>query len=539
VKRKLVTGLGLITLIFILSGVFILKNLDVITSSQEPKEHQERILTRYDSILYNMKGAQAELYRQQAGYSRDIDTLVEYVLQLEDMLSRTKRDYLGYLGNAVCNNCHSARQEIDTLERILAQTGHRLDGYKEKISRIVTLKDTELAKPLEKEAAKDGEEIINAISGVRHATQKMQERMEEVYLSSVRRSTYSIVIAIVVSIVLSSLIVIVIMRSITGPVNVLVKGIESVSSGSYDSKVDIASDDEIGFLAKTFNTMTDNLTRTTGEKEKLMRELQELNDDLERRVQEATEEIKITHEYMLRRETLSTVGTFASGVAHELATPLSSIISCLQMIRGRMPEQLTEDLDLMEGELHRCRNILRGMLSFARAPEKHKTVTDINSLLRELLRLIRYQPEYRKIVITENLDPDLPTVMAIPGQLRQVFMNVIVNALQSMPGEGEVSVSTSAAGDKKNIVVDISDTGCGIPESEMSKIFRPFYTSKNSGTGLGLSISYGIIRGHGGDIMVKSAYGKGTTFSLCLPVIADVPLDDAAATSPSSSLRDG
>jgi two-component system, NtrC family, sensor kinase len=252
-----------------------------------------------------------------------------------------------------------------------------------------------------------------------------------------------------------------------------------------------------------------------------MQELQQLNNVLEHRVEEAKEELRITHERMLHSETLSVVGTFASGVAHELATPLSSIISYFRMIRDRIisQEDLGEDVEVIEAELLRCRNILRGMLNFARAPEKDKKVTDVNAIIRDLLALVKYQTEFKKkFVIDENLDPKLPGIMAVPGQLRQVFMNIIVNAIQSIPGDGKITVSSLTVEDEGRIVVNISDTGCGVHEDELNRIFHPFYTSKESGTGLGLSISYGMIKGHGGDIKVKSEVGKGTTFSVYLPV---------------------
>jgi two-component system NtrC family sensor kinase len=517
-KKKLITGLGLITLIFIASGVFILVNLNIINTNHKIKEHQERIIIRYGDILSNLRGAQSELYRHQAGYSRDINSLVDYVLALEDMLLLTRSDYTDYLGNASCNNCHLVEGKVETLDKTIDQTSLLLARYKERISSIVTLKDFELAKSLDVKAAKDGDEIIDLMNELRHAALKMNEMMEESHIASVRRATYSIAAAIGVSVMLSALVVLLIIRSITGPLDLLVRGIENVSSGEYGAKVDIPTKDEIGFVAQTFNAMTDNLNKVTRQKELLMGQLQELNSDLERRIQEATEELRITHENMLRSETLSVVGTFASGVAHELATPMSSIISYFQMMKGKMPEQLAEDADMIEGELHRCRNILRGMLNFARAPEKDKTLTDVNSIIRDLLALVGYQTEYRKTVITEDLDPRLPAVMAIPGQIRQVFMNIIVNALQSMSEGGNLKVSTSMAEDSGAVVATISDTGCGIPEGDINRIFQPFYTSKQSGTGLGLSISYGIIKAHGGDIAVKSEPGKGTTFSVSMPV---------------------
>jgi two-component system, NtrC family, sensor kinase len=524
VKQKLVAGLGLITLIFIVSGVFILKNLHVITSIHEMKEHQEEVIGRYNNILMDLKNAQAELYRHQAGYTRDINVLVDSILELEELLILTGEDFTGHIGNTSCNDCHSAQGQIDTLNAMTGEIHLLLRAYKEKISRIITLRDFELSRSLDESATRDGDEIIARMKVIYHAALKMKEQMEDSEMASVSRAIYSIMTAIAVSVMLSIFIVILLIRSITGPVHMLVKGIENVASGNYEARVDISSADEIGFLAKTFNDMTENLNQTSLQKESLMLELRELNNDLERRIEEAKEELRVTHERMLHSETLSVVGTFASGVAHELATPLSSIISYFRMIRETLTaqEELGEDVEIIEAELLRCRNILRGMLNFARTPEKDKILTDVNSIIRDLLSLVKYQTEFKKkIEITENLNPQLPPVMAVPGQLRQVFMNIIINAIQSMPSGGNVTVSSFTIEDGSRLAISISDTGCGIPEDALNKIFHPFYTSKDSGTGLGLSISYGMIKSHGGDIEVESEFGSGTTFSVYLPVTVD------------------
>ena len=402
---------------------------------------------------------------------------------------------------------------------------HRITAYEEKINRVVASGRGRGTRPLVEEVIRDGKEIIDLIYGVRSAMIRMDERLEEFNLTLVKRSFYSIVLAIVLSILLSSVIVILMIRSLTGPVNMLVHAIEKVSSGDLSSRVSIQADDEIGFLAKTFNTMTDSLNKVTKEKEMLLGELRDLNAGLEQRVEEATEELKVAHEEVLRSETLSAVGTFAAGVAHELATPIASIMNYFQMVKDRIPEQdtLAEDVQIIERELKRCSTILRGMLDFARAPEQEKVSTDINAIIRDLLALIRYQPGYKKtMVIQEALDPGIPLISAAPGQLRQVFINIILNALHSMPEGGGLSVSTSLSTDSAKAVVSISDTGHGIPQDEIKKILQPFYTGKKSGTGLGLSISYGITKAHGGDMDIKSEPAKGTSFIIYLPVSGDI-----------------
>lgn len=518
-KKKLIAGFVLMTLIFIASGLFILWNLNSINLNQELQDEQERIISRYDNILYNLRSAQAQIYRHQAGFSRDIDSITVYVINAEDMLSVIKRDYVTYKVHDLCNNCHASQKAFSDINNTFIDLDSHIDAYEDKISLMLTSTDKRV-NLLEKEAVEDGTEIIGIVTDLRHAALMMHERMTELIIASEHRSRQSIFIGLMLSLLLAVILVVITIRSITVPINKLVTGIKKVSSGDYNSKVNISSADEIGFLARTFNTMTDNLNIINRHRELLVNELNELNTDLKLRVHESIEELRITNEKLLRNYSLSTVGTFASGVAHELATPIASILSYLQIVKGEisMEGQLKEDINIIEGELRRCRDILRGMLDFAKAPEQEKILTNINDILRDILLLVSYQPEYKNIVIKENLNPAVPGIMAAHGQLKQVFMNIIINALQSMPEGGELSISTALNGGPQKIVVIVKDTGYGITQEEMNKIFQPFYTSKKTGTGLGLSISYGIIKDHGGDIEVKSDHEKGATFFIYLPL---------------------
>jgi len=522
-KRKFITGLGLVTLIFTISGIFILANIRRLASTEDLRDKHEKILDQYEDILFNVKNAQAELYRHEAGFSRDIDKMIESALGIEDVISDIKGEYGIYAHIALCNSCHPAQVKIDALQARLDQISRYLKRYEEKMSLIVTVTDDEFSNALEKEAMKDSDKISTIVNDSLLSTTRMTRQMDLLQMTALREARFSIILAIIVSSMMSLGVMVWMIRSIRRPLSILVEGIERVGSGEYDSKIAILADDDIGLLAKTFNTMTDNLKSVTREKELLLEDLRQFNSDLEDRVFKATEQLRLTHQQMLRSETLSAVGTFASGVAHELATPLSSILSYVQVMRKRVADngQLSDEMALVEKELLRCTNILRGMLAFARAPEKEKVSTEINAILRDLLALVRYQAKYKKIKIKENLGSGIPPVMAIAGQLRQVFMNIIVNALESMGGEGELEVLTFGDGDGRRVVVKISDTGCGIPEADLKNIFQPFYTRKNTGTGLGLSISYGIVKGHGGDIEVESEEGKGATFVVSLPVEAD------------------
>jgi two-component system NtrC family sensor kinase len=519
VKKKLIIAVSIITLIFVASGTFIFVNLRLLASQERLRDGQDEVLDSYSDIMVWLRSAQAELYRHEAGYSRDIDGLAENILKIEDALSGIKEGYRS-IDSASCNDCHSVGSKVASLEMRLYHASEHLRKYEEKISLIATARDVNLVESWENEATREGDKLLRVITGASEATARMNRHLDKLQMDWLERSGFSIFAAIVLSALLSLAVIIYLMRSIKRPLNMLVQGIERVSSGNYSSRVDVVSDDEIGFLAKSFNNMTCNLEKTTHERDLLEEELKELNANLEKRVFYATEELKRTHEKMLRTETLSAVGTLASGVAHELATPLASVVNYVQMIRRRTNDQdrIAAEMGIIEKELLRCRGILRGMLSFVRVPEKEKTRTDVNSVIRDLIELTRYRAKSGKITVKENLEPSLPTVMAVSGQLKQVLMNIMVNAIEAMTEGGQLEVETSVKDGGKEIAVTMSDTGRGIPSADLNRIFEPFYTSKNEGTGLGLSLSYGIVKGHGGDIEVNSEEGKGTTFVISLPV---------------------
>ncbi len=518
-KKKLITGVGIITIIFVVTGVFIFTKLRLVTSSEEIRDSQEKVMDKYGEMMIHLRSAQADLYRHEAGYSQDIDSLAENILRVEDALSAIRTSYAS-LEAASCNSCHPVGPKVAALLMRLDYASDHLRNYEQKISIIATTRDIKLATSWENEATEEGNRLLNIVGGASEATAAMTRHIDKLQLASLEQSAYSIFIAIILSALSSLTVILLLMRSIGEGLNKLIGGIEKVSSGEYGSKVDVSSDDEIGFLANKFNGMTANLDEVTRQKDALMEELRQLNNSLDERVREAAEELNMTHEQMRRAETLSAVGTLASGVAHELATPMGSLLSYVGMIKKSKEggDGIAEEMGIIEKELMRCRDILTGMLSFVRPPEKERIIMDVNVMLREIIQLTKHQTRSRKISVSESLDPSLPLIPAVPGQLKQVFLNLIINAIQAMPGGGQLEIATSFASEAKKVYVKISDTGSGIPKSDINRIFEPFYTNKKEGTGLGLSISYGVVKGLGGDIEVESEEGKGTTFIISLPV---------------------
>jgi len=223
---------------------------------------------------------------------------------------------------------------------------------------------------------------------------------------------------------------------------------------------------------------------------------------------------------MLRADKLATIGELAAGAAHEIRNPLTAVKSSLQYLKDKNPDETAQKLlaTALE-ETGRIEEILSGMLSFSRPSEMKKEKQDLLEILRECLELISFQARKNKVAIVQAY-PASPVVLAADrSQLKQVFLNILLNAVQAMPSGGEIKVQASVF-DGLKAVVSVADTGEGILEENLDRIFDPFFTTKKGGTGLGLSICYGIIKSHEGEIEVKSRPGQGTTVIVKLPLEA-------------------
>lgn len=229
-----------------------------------------------------------------------------------------------------------------------------------------------------------------------------------------------------------------------------------------------------------------------------------------------------THLQLVSSEKMASLGKLAAGIAHEINNPLGGILIYASLLMEDLPEDDPKrgDLARIVQEAGRCKDIVKSLLEFARQTEPKKEPTDINRAINDGLFFLVNQALFHNIQIVKNLDPFLPFVRGNSGQLKQVFMNIIVNAAEAMHGSGTLTITTSTSSDRKTVIIEFADTGEGIPEENLSRIFDPFFTTKDvgKGTGLGLATSYGIVQDHGGTITVKSKVGVGTSFVIELPV---------------------
>ena len=323
----------------------------------------------------------------------------------------------------------------------------------------------------------------------------------------------------------SALMSLLVHRLIYVPLRDLESGAKRVAAGNLDEAIPVRGDDELGQLASSFNSMTAALKESG-------RELREWNHKLEEKVVERTRALRQAEAETVRGEKLASVGLLAAGVAHELNNPLTGILTFSSLMRKKVPDDSpeAEDLDLIIKETKRSAAIIRRLLDFAREKAPEKKFTDLNRLIEDTVRIVEKPAHLRDIHIELVLERNLPPVWIDANMIEQVIMNMVVNAQQAIEGEGSVTVRTrqvlrpkrSEPNDKAVPMVEVSiiDSGCGIPEADMKKIFDPFFSSKEvgKGTGLGLSVSHGIVEAHGGLIEVESAIGRGTTFRVYLPL---------------------
>jgi PAS domain S-box-containing protein len=236
-------------------------------------------------------------------------------------------------------------------------------------------------------------------------------------------------------------------------------------------------------------------------------------------IENVTEREKL-HKQLAEYEKLSALSQLALGAAHEINNPLLGISSYLEILRdGVTGEKDKQEIEVVLENVYRISETIRGLLNFARPTPPQFTKVNLNQLIEDTSSFLSHQPIFRNVKIEKNLAPALPQITADLNQIRQVLTNMFINAAQSMPGGGALGVETSKVKFKELIQIDISDTGIGIPPENLKKIFDPFFTTKKSqGTGLGLSISLSYVKNHSGDIFVRSEPGKGTTFSIALPI---------------------
>ncbi len=382
-----------------------------------------------------------------------------------------------------------------TGETVLEEFDRALDGYREALGSLTRfLQERSDLEPDDPALQPRAEGVRETGRRLERAAQAVSRVERERIAMTLKSSRTILVMGILLTVVAGVLVGRGMARKIVLPLRRLEETTRRISHGDFSPIPEELQRDEVGSLVHAFNVMV--------------------------------EELRLHQEQLLQSRKLAALGTLTSGVAHELNNPLSNISTSAQILREERkelrPEERLRYLRQIEEQTERAKEIVRNLLDFAREREPQHAPRQLGAILEDALALVQNQARLAQVTVEKRCPDTLPAVVADEVQLQQVFVNLFLNAIQAMPGGGTLRVTAVEAGSALEIAV--SDTGVGIAPEHLERIFDPFFTTKGvgEGTGLGLSVSYGIVRKHGGEILVESQVGKGTTFTVRLPASKEV-----------------
>lgn len=416
-----------------------------------------------------------------------------------------------------------------------------------KLSRdqIQHLKKDKHLSVLRKEEGENWLEVVvplhsggRVIGGIR-MTSSLNEAQS--YLSKKRNQAFILT--------LSSILVILItfslfFRKLVGnPIQKLVVAMSRAEKGDLEAQALIESRDELGELGRHFNRMLKTIRETHEQNIQLLSQVNQFNDELTRKIEAATSELARNYEELKRlnealfesqrqlsqSEKLAALGQVSATMAHQIGTPLNSISGYIQLMlqEGNLQLEDRNRLKIIESQLDRLADSIKNLLIFTRQPKPLLKPLNVNEVLEELIRLSLPWLHARNVTLVSSLSFEVPSIVGDPTHLQTLFLNLITNALDAMPQGGHLRISTqlqltpATSGENGRWVeISIADTGIGITEESKKRIFDPFFTTKKigEGTGLGLAICEKIIKEHAGRLEVESEVGKGSTFSIFIPV---------------------
>ncbi len=410
-----------------------------------------------------------------------------------------------------CYACHAAGQPIVRLgtrsrSRIYSLNGHRVLGMVTPIYNEPTCST----------ASCHAHPASQSVLGVLDVSMSLAEIDRSVAL--LQRAT--IVLSGLAVVVLAFVVNLVVRRLVVRPVTEMVDVTHKIAAGDFTHTVHVDSTGELGILAQSFNTMTESLRAAQDN-------LRNLMENLEQQVEDRTAALREAQQQLIHSEKMASLGKLAASIAHEINNPLAGILTTAKLlIRGMKegpPDEATQAsfrtlLPLVERETLRCTVIVRNLLDFARQRDLKLAPTDLNAVLEEALSLLNHHISLQNITVETDLE-SLPPVEGDFGQLRQAFLNVLMNASEAMANGGTLRVASRVLADR-TVEIECADTGVGIPSEHLARLVEPFFTTKEKGTGLGLSVVYGVVERHHGKLQFRSEVNKGTTVTMRFPSLS-------------------
>jgi signal transduction histidine kinase len=500
--------LGAVTIYSIASLVSVNQRLDDISVSLDGIRQLQAQVSEIAPL------SNAYLLHNHQGTAPKLDGV--FAQKLDGVLKSARRTLAG----CAAAFCHESRVPPHRMAEMLAP---ELDALRTK-AMLVLKRQPSQVKAASAPQLEDIDDLAHRISGqLRKMSSVLVPRANALRQESralgQRASVLTVAVALLV-LAFGSGAAMVLGEKLSRPIQELLRGTRRIRAGDWGYRVPVRDSGEAGELASSFNAMVDEL-RDHRDK------LNEYSRTLEERVRARTEELERRDKVLRRSEKLASLGLLASGVAHELNNPLTSILMNVNLMMEDAGENspLYGDLKKIDQDVNRCRRIISDLRVFSRPQEKvEKKTCPARTIVDQAVRLVGYDLERRGVQVEQEMAADLPEIFCDPEQITRVLANLLINAGQAMGERGRLSVSAHKRGSQ--LVIEIHDNGCGIPSKYRSRIFDPFFTTKPDGTGLGLFISYGIVEEHGGEIEVESLTQEeagpegesGTTVRVLLPL---------------------
>jgi signal transduction histidine kinase len=474
-KKKIVIGLSIFSLVFVLIGIYTIVVIEHATTELDNliQLHQVEILREH--LLIQVKKTQLDLYLKNTRHARSIDTIVTHVVTM------------GYVVNT-CFDCHHTEPVSKRLNGLRDQ----IEDYKSALSRIFTVRaNVRRLQAEEDNAYKKGTELISELDTIITMTnKKLGEKTDTAFreITHTKMILYVLLATVPLAAVgLSAFF----LRGLARPVTELLIATRRLKGGDMGYRIE-GLRDEFGEVAASFNEMAGSL-----------------RDQCQK---------------MQWAEQLVVLGELAGGLAHEIKNPLAGIKASMEVLSDD-PSLSGENKDVFMkvlDQIKRIEALLKTLLNFAKPPKPHFMLADVNSVLDASIDLALRHPLFsargsKPITVEKDYDARLPETMADPLQLQQVFMNLLLNAADAMPDGGTITVQTAHEEAAQLLRITITDSGKGIDEAVINRIFQPFFTTKTTGTGLGLSITKRLIEQHGGSIRVQNGPDRGASFTITIP----------------------
>jgi signal transduction histidine kinase len=478
-KRKIVIAVTVFFIVFLVSGIYIISTIEKATERADNLLRLHRIEILREHLLIDLKRAQSDLYLKNTRHAQSIDTVVGHVQAMSTALNE-------------CFDCHHSEPVVNQMEDLR----NRIAQYKSALSRVFTLRANKNRLEAEEDTAfKMGTDLISEIDDITTMTNKKLTERTQAALKDISRTKNTLYILLIAAPLVVLCLSLVFLRGFTNPVHVLLTAARHLKGGELDYRIK-GLQDEYGEVAGAFNEMASSL------KEHYLR--------------------------MQWAEQVVVLGELAGGLAHEMKNPMAGIKGSIQVLSGD-PSVSTGNKEILLKvieQIERIEILVKSLLNFAQPPKPSFLHLDINQVLDTTISLTEKHPLFssnnsRGITIVRNFDPRLPKTMADPIQLQQVFMNLLLNAADAMPGGGTITTQTHHEEASSSLRITIKDTGSGIAEGVIHKIFLPFFTTKPKGTGLGLAITKRLVEQHGGNIRAANNPDGGASFTIDLTVISE------------------